>query len=256
MVGPKGHRCESTAEAFDVEAADAHDKACVRECAELHKFVCEANSEKREIETNDSGEPVDDNDVQGCTAGRKTVTTNFTTDFLWRGDHPIVKHMPIYVYAMHVHRVEKDRQLKDDGQPMEKPPDYVEFDFSPDYKLYTTHRQRITPELRVPMFQGYLMSPSTVDSESAAMFKSLLLRPFSVEPGDEPEDVRFDRSFQVLSQVEGEVLDGNQAAGRKEATPTSLRQQVSPLRFVFVASFSHRHRIGWRWDVGGCVFPA
>ena len=45
------------------------------------------------------------------------------------------------------------------------------------------------------------MPPSTFDSETAAMYKSLLLRPFSVQISDEPEDVRFANAFQVLCEV-------------------------------------------------------
>ena len=63
------------------------------------------------------------------------------------------------------------------------------------------------------------------------MYKSLLLRSLSIKQGEEPEDVRFAQTFYPLCLVEGEDLDGNQAAGRKEVTPTSPRQQVSLFRF-------------------------
>ena len=55
------------------------------------------------------------------------------------------------------------------------------------------------------------MPPSTRDSETAAMYKSLLLRNLSIKRGDEPEDVRFAQTFDPLRLVEGEHLDGNQA---------------------------------------------
>ena len=93
---------------------------------------------------------------------------------------------------------------------------YVDIDYSPDYALHTTHTQRITSEFRVPLFEGWTMAPSTHDSESAAMYKSLLLRSLSVEVGEEPEDVRRDKAFAPLCTIEGETLDGNEAPTRRK----------------------------------------
>ena len=58
------------------------------------------------------------------------------------------------------------------------------------------------------------MPPSTRDSETAAMYKSLLLRTLSVDEGDEPGDIRFDAAFRPLCVIEGKSLDGNQAYSR------------------------------------------
>ena len=63
----------------------------------------------------------------------------------------------------------------------------------------------------MPLYEGFTMPPSTRDSETAAMYKSLLLRDLSVEQGDKPEDVRFEEAFAPLCCIEGKPLDGNQA---------------------------------------------
>ena len=59
------------------------------------------------------------------------------------------------------------------------------------------------------------MPPSTLDSETAAMYKSLLLRAVSVEVNDQPEDVRLADAFRPLCEVEdparGHVVEPNQA---------------------------------------------
>ena len=63
----------------------------------------------------------------------------------------------------------------------------------------------------MPLYEGFTMPPSTRDSETAAMYKSLLLRALAVEQGDQPEDVRFAEAFAPLCCIEGKPLDGNQA---------------------------------------------
>ena len=113
---------------------------------------------------------------------------------------------------MWVFRVEKmPLKLKDDGEPMVPGPRFIDIDFSPDYKLHHGHRQRIATEFRVPLYEGFTMPPSTRDSETAAMYKSLQLRVLAVREGDEPEDVRFARAFEPLCNFEDTCLDGNQA---------------------------------------------
>ena len=117
-----------------------------------------------------------------------------------------------YVYSMWVYRVEKlPPKLKDNGEPMEPGPRFTDIEFSPDYKLHHTHRQRLASEFRVPLYEGFTMPPSTRDSETAAMYKSLLLRDLSVEQGDKPEDVRFEEAFAPLCCIKGKPLEGNHA---------------------------------------------
>ena len=94
-------------------------------------------------------------------------------------------------------------KLKDDGEPLVPGPRFIDIEFSPDYKLHRTHKQRIATEFRVPLYEGFTMPPSTRDSETAAMYKSLLLRALSVEEGDEPEDVRVAEAFKPLCVIEG-----------------------------------------------------
>ena len=71
-------------------------------------------------------------------------------------------------------------------------------EFSNDYKLHTTHLQRLATELRVPLFEGYTMPASYQDSESAALYKQLLTRPLHVPITEEPEDVRLVHAFSPL----------------------------------------------------------
>ena len=138
---------------------------------------------------------------------RQVVTTSALEDWLWRGDHPIVKEMPWYVYSMWVYRVERmPRKHRANAEPR-----FIDIAFSSDYKLHHTHRQRLATEFRVPLYEGFTMPPSTRDSETAAMYKSLLLRQLSVPAGEEPEDVRFAKAFVPLCKIEGKPVDGNNA---------------------------------------------
>ena len=92
---------------------------------------------------------------------------------------------------MWVFRVENlPTKYKDDGEPVVPGPRFIDIEFSRDYKLHRSHKQRIATEFRVPLYEGFTMPPSTHDSETAAMFKSLLLRSLAVEDGDLPEDIR------------------------------------------------------------------
>ena len=99
--------------------------------------------------------------------------------------------MSFQVYAMWVFRIEFPAVRAN----RKRRPDFVDIEFAPEYSLAVTHMQRIAAEFRVPLFQGFLMPPSNVDSETAAMYKQILLRPTAVEPGEEPEDVRVVGAF-------------------------------------------------------------
>ena len=176
-----GHRCATTQEAFDYEFATNQSGAdAFQQLSFVQKFLNDCCTEKLEIaqETEEGTK-------------RQIVTTSSLDDWLWRGDHPVVKDMHWYVYSMWVYRIEIQRPTKrdDDGQLKTPPPRFIDIDFSPDYKLHRTHKQRIATEFRVPHFEGFTMPPSTEDSETAAMFKSLLLRAISVEVNDNPEGV-------------------------------------------------------------------
>ena len=50
----------------------------------------------------------------------------------------------------------------------------------------------------MPLFEGLTMPSSNVDSETAAMYKQLLLRPLAVPDVDEPEDLRLIQAFAPL----------------------------------------------------------
>ena len=55
------------------------------------------------------------------------------------------------------------------------------------------------------------MPLGTLDSETAAMFKSLLLRSLAVELNDKPEDVRFNDAFRPLCEIAGRSIEPNHA---------------------------------------------
>ena len=67
----------------------------------------------------------------------------------------------------------------------------------------------------MPKYDGFTMPSSTFDSETAAMYKSLLLRPLSVvEPNGQAEDLRFAAAFDPLCTIEGQDLDPHTAFTR------------------------------------------
>ena len=126
---------------------------------------------------------------------RIKVATTTLEDWLWRGDSPVVKDMNWHVYAMWVYRVEKPSQ-----RPGRR---WVDMPFSEDYVLSKTHVQRLASEPRVPMFEGFIMPPSTRDSELSAMYKQLRTRPLRVEPGEDAVEVRLRAAFELLCERPG-----------------------------------------------------
>ena len=140
LEGPLGQRCETTAEAFDAELASqggAGGKELSAQLTMIQKFLNQCCSETKEVT---GGGAAAERDDEEDTHVRQAVTTSALEDWLWRGDHPIVKDMHWYVYSMWVYRVEKmPLKLKDNGEPMEPEPRFIDIEFSPDYKLHHTH---------------------------------------------------------------------------------------------------------------------
>ena len=141
---------------------------------------------------------------------RFVVTTSTLEDWLHRGDHPILAPMSLYVYAMWVFRVEKPGRI---GASRPTRPRFIDVEFAPHYALCNTHSQRIASECRVPLFEGFTMPPTMVDSETAALYKQILLRPLEVSAGEEPEDVRLVRAFAPLCSVRPTSTQSRSAAG-------------------------------------------
>ena len=205
LENPHGQRCATTAEAYDIEyaqiASGGSEKDTRAQLSFLQKFLNQCCSERLDQEEEGEDGPV-----------RQIVTTSPLEDWLWRGDHPILKDMHWYVYSMWVFRVEKlPLKRNKDGEAIVPGPRFIDIEFSPDYKLHHTHKQRIATEFRVPLYQGFTMPPTYADKETAAMYKSLLLRALSVEVHDQPEDLRFADAFAPLSEIAGRDLDGNEA---------------------------------------------
>ena len=86
-------------------------------------------------------------------------------DWLFRGNHPVVAAMSFQVYAMWVYRVEKPAMRAQQCKRLR----YIDIEFAPEYVLNVTHSQRIATEFRVPLFEGFTMASTNVDSETADM---------------------------------------------------------------------------------------
>ena len=93
---------------------------------------------------------------------------------------------------------------------MKRTSGHVDIEFAEDYPLRHTHFQRVATEYRVPLFEGFTMPTCNKDSETASLYKQLLLRPLAVSPTEEPEDERMLKAFAPMSSVlESEVADKN-----------------------------------------------
>ena len=92
-----GLRCATTAEAYDCEFADIksgeNDKDTREQLTFIQKFLNQCCTESLTMSEEEDGDHV-----------RQIVTTSPLEDWLWRGDHPIVKDMNWYVYSMWVSR--------------------------------------------------------------------------------------------------------------------------------------------------------
>ena len=147
---------------------------------------------------------------------------------------------------MWVYRVEIPPPKRDkDGQLMTPPPRFIDIEFSPDYRLHPTHKQRTATEFRVPHFDGFTMPPSTEDSETAAMFKSLLLRAISVEVNDKPEDVRFADAFKPLCEISGRRIEASQAFA---ISWLAHKKEENPLAAVAAKRFLDRYEFKSLWE--------
>ena len=98
------------------------------------------------------------------------------------------------------------QKLDKSGERVKPSLRFIDVEFSKDYKLRCTHAQRIVSEFRMPLYEGFTVPSSTFDSDTAAMFKSLLLHALSAQVGDDLEHVR----FAALCDVPGSTSDPNQ----------------------------------------------
>ena len=136
---------------------------------------------------------------------RVVVTTSSLEDWLFRGEHPLLAPMSLYVYSMWVYRVEKAS-----GFATQRATGHVDIPYAEHYNLRHTHFQRVATEYRVPLFEGFTMPTCNKDSETASLYKQLLLRPLAVLPTEQPEDERMLNAFAPMSSVpESEVADKN-----------------------------------------------
>lgn len=162
-------------------------------------------------------------------------------DYLHRGDHPIVKDMSFYVYAMWIFRIERKNQKKHSG--------HIDIAFAPGYALQTTHMQRMASEFRVPLLEGFTMPSANVDSETASMYKQILLRPTSIEPSDEPLDLQLIAAFDRYCEERASGEEGGTISGANAFTRNWLafdREQEISANDAFKRFLS---RYEWHLDI-------
>ena len=178
--GPSGEAFEDLREVYEYEIASKHTGDGVdgskMHLTILQKFLNECCSERDEQHDGDQ---------------RVVVSTSALDDWLYRGDDPIVKDMSLLVYSMWVYRFEKPHRNPNHKESFR----FIDIEFAPHYHLCKTHCQRLATEFRVPLFEGYTMPSQDVDSDTAAMYKQLVLRPIAVPESDEPLDIRLKEAF-------------------------------------------------------------
>ena len=126
---------------------------------------------------------------------RLKITTSTLEDYLYRGNHPLLAPMSLFVYAMWVFRIERPPPSTG-GAPR---PRFIDLAFAPQYQLHHTHLQRVATEFRVPLFEGFTMPTPDADVETACMYKQILLRPISATEGAVPPEEAVLAAFQALS---------------------------------------------------------
>ena len=104
------------------------------------------------------------------------VTSSQYDDWPYRGDHPLLKDLSLYLYSMWVYRVEK---------PARKDPEIMTIPFDDGYTLKNAYVQRIAAEPRVPRVDGcqIFCTDSESERESAYKLLSVLLRPLRLPEG-------------------------------------------------------------------------
>ena len=222
FIGPQGQRCFSITEAFDADQdtkskdlkprqqlsllqdlllrsatfEDAVPQTAAPASAQKHGEHT-ASSSLRELQSSGQDVPVDATQLQtpsGAMPERTmTVTTTSLEDYAWRGDHPLLKDMSWSTYGMWVYRIEVPPRAEVSVRSAVAR--FVDIYFASDYKLASTHMQRISTEPRVPMFEGFTMPPVTTDAERNAMYKQLQCRPFSVPRGDQTPEEKMLEAF-------------------------------------------------------------
>jgi hypothetical protein len=214
--GPHGEVYEDLEQVYEYEIATKHAEAGADSTkvhlSILQQFLNDCCTEKGERTEADM---------------RVVITTSTLEDWLNRGDHPILKPMSLQVYCMWVYRIEKPH--RNPGQQQRAR--FVDLEFSPQYSLHGTHLQRLASELRVPLFEGFTMPSQDTCSETAAMFKQLLLRPLSVPCTDEPADIQLVQAFSPLCAPG----DGATAYGRswlRFSAQQRANAEVARLRFL------------------------
>ena len=218
--------------ADSLQANDAKAKAAV-----LSRFVNEQYAEKKDVVTADGM--------------RVTSTTSTWHDYLHRGKHPLVAEMSLYVYCMWIYRAEKPAPRKAGAKPLE--PVGLELPFEEHYGLFNSHVQRVKTEFTVPLMEGFTMPSSGHDSEKAAMFKQLLLRPLHLPDLD--RDRHADYQERVLEAFDACMKDGGPGStGQNVFTSAWLEFDAEQRARKWTAELRFAERYEWPslWNTCEC----
>ena len=122
-------------------------------------------------------EPSEDNspDAAGVSVPRpvprkRLVYSSLFQDYMHRGTHPLLSGMPLYVYAMHVTRLEMMTNVLNES---------TEARFDRHHTAYVTHKQKIRNCVKIPQVQGW--SPPCPDTEPERFAVYMLVLFFPVE---------------------------------------------------------------------------
>ena len=89
------------------------------------------------------------------------------------------------------------------------------------------------------------MPSLNADSETAALYKQMLLRPLEVDGGDEPEDVRLVRAFAPLCRAHPKSSHSRSEAGATAFTRNWLAFEEGQRRLAIEARLRHMRRYEW-----------
>ena len=140
----------------------------------------------------ESEQPEETNPASRDTARARYSVYSQLQDYLFRGSHPLVRDMSLYVYSMWVYRVEVRSWRNQTQEDTTTRPRYVDIPFDFSYPVANSWVQRISTEPRVPRPEGMQFVTVTQDPELNHMLKGILLRPLRM-----PEQGSTDDSLKV-----------------------------------------------------------
>ena len=166
--------------------------------------------------TMDAREPGEDNtpaakdskssEYTGPGAAKPAEATYCSTsqheDWLHRSDHPLVRHVSLYLYSMWVCRAEKTHRPPKDKKETASGERFVEIDFDHSYPVASSWTQRLVSKPRITFFDGVQFVTEAAAAEEHYKLKSVILRPiFLPTPSKERNDSRERRVLEAYKQL-------------------------------------------------------